>query len=112
MITQSIKDTVTTKHDEVMEVLSDCKLRNLWLSDDDSFFASILRMLSLDVTERARNRKTSWNDPMRPQYEMLLRLVLPRYLHVLDRLSLVDATTVFDDALHLVLFVWPVIPRE
>ena len=43
---------------------------------------------------------------------MLLRLVLPGHLHLLDRLSLVDTATVFDDTLHLILFIRPVVTRQ
>ena len=43
---------------------------------------------------------------------MLLRLILARHLHLLDRLCLVDASAVLDDALDFILFVRPVVARQ
>ena len=43
------------------------------------------------------------------QDELLLSAILTWDGHILNRLSLVDASTILDDPLHLVVFVWPVI---
>ena len=67
-----------------MEVLSYGELRYLWLSNNHTFFTTILRMLCLDVAKCARNRKTAGNDPMRTETELLLRMILAWHVNVLN----------------------------
>ncbi len=75
LIAQSVENSVTAKHNEIMEIVSNWKLRYFRLSNNDTFFTSILGVLGLDVTKSARHRKPSWNHSMRPQNEVLLWLV-------------------------------------
>ena len=112
LIAQPVENSIATEHNEIMEVVSNWKLRYFRLSNDDSFFTPILGVLSLDVTESARHREPSWNHSMRPQNEVLLWLIFSWHSHILYRLSLIDASSILDDPLHLIVFVWSMISRE
>lgn len=57
LVAESIKDSITAEYDKVMEIVSHGELRYLRLRNNDSFFASILGMLGLDITEGTRHRK-------------------------------------------------------
>ena len=69
-------------------------------------------MLSLNVAESSRNRQASRNHTMRSQYVLLLWLILSRHLHMLDRLSLVNASAIFDDSLDFIVFIRSMVSRE
>ncbi len=112
LIAQPVENSIAAKHYEVMEVVSNRKLRYFRLSNNHTFFTPILGVLGLDVTKSARHREPSRNHSMRPQNEVLLWLVFSWQSHILDRLSLVNAASILDDPLHFILFVGSMVSRE
>jgi len=52
LVRQTIKDAITAHHYEVMEVWSYCELGNLWLRNYYTFFASVFRPFTFNVTKR------------------------------------------------------------
>ena len=69
-------------------------------------------MLGFNVTKSTWYRKTSRDNSVRPKYVLLLRLVFSGYLHMLNRLCLVNTSSILDDSLHLVVFVWSVVSGQ
>jgi len=112
LITQSVENTVAAKHDKIVEVLADGELRDLRLGDNHSFFASVFGMLCLDVAKGSRDREPARDHSVWAKNVVLLRLILARHLNLLNRLCLIDATSILDDTLHFILFIWTVIPRQ
>lgn len=95
-----------------MEVFPHCELRDLGLGDHHAFLPVVLWVLSFDVSESSGDGKPSRNHSVGPQDVLLCSLLLSWNLDVLNRLRLVDSSTILDDPLHLVVFVWPVVTRE
>ena len=110
LISQPVEDAITAQHNEVVELVLYCELRDLRLSYNHAFLATILGMLGLDITEGARDWEPARYHAMRPQDELLLWLSIA-VKDILNGLCLVNATTVLDDSLYLIVLIGAMISR-
>jgi hypothetical protein len=90
-----------------MEVLLQGELRNLWLSNNHTFFASVLRHLGFDVAKSSRNRQASREYTVGSQLYRRISAYVSLYA-----LGLVDVSTILNNSGLFVVFTGSMIPGK
>lgn len=104
LVAQFLKDTITSKDDEVV-VISNLEALDVWSWNDHTWVTSILRIFSFDISNRTRDREAPGKHSVWSHNQM--HGALPIRSDVRDIVAvLVDSTPVFFYPFGLTLLLW------
>jgi len=70
-----VKNTIAAKYYEIDFLTAVFEIKDIWVTNDDTWHASQVRIFSFDITKSSRNRKSAWGDSVRSHKRVVCILV-------------------------------------
>jgi len=70
-----VKNTIAAYYYEIDFLTAVFEIKDIWVTNDDTWHASQVRVFSFDITKSTRNRKSTRSDSVRPHKRIVSILV-------------------------------------